>query len=169
MNSLATAPPPPVGEASEQLISESSFARTNDPIIQVVAINMTTSSRPRLDGLHAPPSIAARKSSKIPSMMERRGRLKQQPKVALPTKCRISNSLHSKSVSIVMPRLIKSACFSPANLYQPLRPSRTPPCKQPLVAPTNLLASFRGRPFSSQRALKRRCRLEAVFSNASAH
>lgn len=51
MNSVATAPPPPVGEASEQLISGSNFALNEDPIRQVVAMSMITSSRPLPDGL----------------------------------------------------------------------------------------------------------------------
>jgi hypothetical protein len=73
MNSVATAPPPPVGEASEQLISGSNFALNEDPIRQVVAMSMITSSRPLPDGLQAPADIATRKSSKMPSMMDKRG------------------------------------------------------------------------------------------------
>ena len=169
MNSEATAPPPPEGDASEQEISVSKDTFNDEPIMQVVARISTISSKEDRLGFWWLPLMRAPRSSKSASMMLKRGRRKHIPNVAFPIKCLSSNSFQESNERRAEPRPSKSTCLSPASLYHPAEPSKTPPCKVPRVAATTLFAWLRGKPLRSQSFLNLMCLADSSPSSASAH
>ena len=125
LNSVATAQPPPVGEASVQEISLEiwAFRSASDWTERIRKQTISSSSfQPGLTSAFTLSVIFGNISSRI----EKRGLRKAATKAAFPVQWRRWNSLHTSACNMPKDKAMKFSSLSRATFKTPVLPSQVP-------------------------------------------